>query len=400
MPFIIPNATDTTSGNKYESLNQAEPDALDFEILGNKKSGVISGCEVTAQTVPNSTVRVSSGSLSINGVVYTIASVSSHPLPTAPINNRFDLVVARLSNGSVSITTCYGADSTDNPVFPRSASRVVSTSGLPANSFVNPDTDVVLAAIYRSGGAVVTNARIVDKRTTLNAGISLQGSSAPSSNFGANGDLYLKTLIEDNDSSGVYVKRDNQWSELATVGVDPGVPIGAVITWVSPITAPTPTVWAECDGSAVSRTGVYADLFAVLGTTYGIGDGATTFNLPDFRGKFMAGVSTGKTLGTQYGSNSVSLTADKLPRHSHAFSGSAVFNGDHDHGVTKYDLSGTLRYQAGSNLQDRQGSTVRTGVAGGHSHIISGTVGEEGNPSASIDTVPVHMPVRFFIRYA
>src|SRR5688572_13958247 len=49
-----------------------------------------------------------------------------------------------------------------------------------------------------------------------------------------------------------------------------------------------PTDWLLCDGSAVSRT-TYANLFAVIGTTYGSGDGSTTFNLPDLRGRTVAG---------------------------------------------------------------------------------------------------------------
>jgi microcystin-dependent protein len=46
-----------------------------------------------------------------------------------------------------------------------------------------------------------------------------------------------------------------------------------------------PSGWIMCDGAAVSRT-VYAGLFAAIGTAYGAGDGSTTFNLPDFRGRF------------------------------------------------------------------------------------------------------------------
>ena len=49
-----------------------------------------------------------------------------------------------------------------------------------------------------------------------------------------------------------------------------------------------PNGWLLCDGSAVSRT-TYADLFDVIGTTYGPGDGSTTFNLPDFQGKGSVG---------------------------------------------------------------------------------------------------------------
>jgi microcystin-dependent protein len=73
-------------------------------------------------------------------------------------------------------------------------------------------------------------------------------------------------------------------------------PCGAAALW---FTATPPTGWLICDGSAVSRT-TYADLFAVLGTAYGVGDGTTTFNLPDLRGRFPLGKAasgTGSTLG-------------------------------------------------------------------------------------------------------
>lgn len=56
-----------------------------------------------------------------------------------------------------------------------------------------------------------------------------------------------------------------------------------------------PEGYLICQGQAVSRT-TYAELFAVLGTTYGIGDGLTTFNLPDYRGTFLRGLDAGKGL--------------------------------------------------------------------------------------------------------
>ena len=71
-----------------------------------------------------------------------------------------------------------------------------------------------------------------------------------------------------------------------------------------------------CDGSAVSRT-TYAALFAVIGTTYGEGDGETTFNIPDLSGRVVIGVSNSHALGTTGGSETVTLTADQLPAHVH-----------------------------------------------------------------------------------
>ena len=65
------------------------------------------------------------------------------------------------------------------------------------------------------------------------------------------------------------------------------VPVGTVLAM--PYSGATPTGWDVCDGSAVSRTGAYAALFAKIGTTYGVGDGSTTFNLPDFQGYALRG---------------------------------------------------------------------------------------------------------------
>lgn len=67
--------------------------------------------------------------------------------------------------------------------------------------------------------------------------------------------------------------------------------------------ASCPAGWLKADGTAVSRT-TYADLFAAIGTTYGVGDGSTTFNLPELRGEFLRGlddgrgIDAGRTLGT------------------------------------------------------------------------------------------------------
>lgn len=80
-----------------------------------------------------------------------------------------------------------------------------------------------------------------------------------------------------------------------------------------------PAGWLICDGSAISRT-EYSKLFAVIGQTYGVGDGSTTFNLPDMRGRVPLGVGTGTaedatahTLGDQNGAETHSLTTGQLP---------------------------------------------------------------------------------------
>jgi microcystin-dependent protein len=103
-----------------------------------------------------------------------------------------------------------------------------------------------------------------------------------------------------------------------SVAVD-STPIGTVQMYGG---AAAPTGWLLCTGSAVSRT-TYANLFSVIGTTYGIGDNISTFNLPDFRGRMPLGAGTGtgltaRTLGEASGSETHVLTIAQMPSHSHS----------------------------------------------------------------------------------
>jgi len=69
------------------------------------------------------------------------------------------------------------------------------------------------------------------------------------------------------------------------LGAEPALPIASVLPFAG---STPPSGWLLCNGAAVSRT-TYADLFAAVGTTYGVGDGSTTFNLPDLRGRMVLG---------------------------------------------------------------------------------------------------------------
>lgn len=84
-----------------------------------------------------------------------------------------------------------------------------------------------------------------------------------------------------------------------------------------------PTGWLKANGAAVSRT-TYASLFAAIGTTFGAGDGTTTFNLPDLRGEFLRGLDDGRSVdtGRALGSAQAQMTA----KHQHLGSQPLSFN--------------------------------------------------------------------------
>lgn len=82
--------------------------------------------------------------------------------------------------------------------------------------------------------------------------------------------------------------------------------------------------WLLCQGQAISRT-VYTALFLAIGTAFGVGDGSTTFNLPDGRGRALIGVGTGPSLsaramGASGGAETHTLAVGEIPAHDHAMS--------------------------------------------------------------------------------
>lgn len=88
-------------------------------------------------------------------------------------------------------------------------------------------------------------------------------------------------------------------------------PAGAIMTFAQ---ATAPDGWLKANGLNVSRT-TYATLFAAIGTTYGVGDGSTTFGLPDMRGEFARGLDDGR--GVDAGRTLGSSQSDEFESHSH-----------------------------------------------------------------------------------
>lgn len=162
-------------------------------------------------------------------------------------------------------------------------------------------------------------------------------------------------------------------------------PTGSVCAFAG---STAPSGWLICDGRAVNRI-LYDNLFQIIGTTYGSGDGSTTFNLPDLRKKIPIGFSSNENgydnLGDSIGNETHSLTVDELAKHNH--SGSTGNAGGHNH--LMYDRWNT--YAAGdtsgngftspANGWNKDGdSNNYTNSVGDHSHSVSiGNTGK-GDP--------------------
>lgn len=363
MPFIIPNATDI-DGSKFIALDQSEPDSLDFQILGDRSTGVLTnssgvmGCKVEVAT-GDYTIAINEGWVSIKGEIYQVVNTPQKALPAVPSSttSRFDVVLVRLNTTSntVSIIILAGTESSTNPTFPKTSDRLSTLTG----SYIEPATDVVLATVYRNASSAVSNACIVDKRVNVPSSVSFRGSAIPNNSIGGNGDLYYKNPTGAG-ASGIYIKKNEVWIELLLQSESGAVtPIGSIIMWPSNLTTPNgsgPTFWLECNGQYVSNT-TYSALKDLLTTQYGEYAGST-FKLPDLTNRFIQGASYASTTG---GAGSATLIEANLPVHAHTSPVHTHSIGDHTHPIGH---THSQKDTAEGGQHDHTGTKSQDGIPG------------------------------------
>ena len=149
-------------------------------------------------------------------------------------------------------------------------------------------------------------------------------------------------------------------------GNDARIPPGAVM-WCA-MTVP-PTGWLKANGAALSRP-AYVDLFAVIGVTYGNGDGSSTFNLPDLRGEFLRGWDDGR--GVDVGRGLGTPQADEFKAHTH-----------------------TTRVDLGTNADPHNVSGAQVPGSGGSED----TTGAPLHNSGGVETRPRNVALLAIIKY-
>ena len=147
-----------------------------------------------------------------------------------------------------------------------------------------------------------------------------------------------------------------------------GIPTGTIVPWSA---ASIASGFLECDGTAVSRT-TYATLFAIVSTTYGVGDGSTTFNLPDLQDNVAVSKSGTKALASTGGANTVSSTGNVGGSTANATLSEAQLAA-HTHGANTGGLHNNVAKPGGSGYSDYNGTSGSTGSGTGHDHNMSAT---------------------------
>lgn len=166
------------------------------------------------------------------------------------------------------------------------------------------------------------------------------------------------------------------------------ITVGLVTLFAGPT---APAGWLLCDGTSVSRTS-YAKLFAVVGTTYGVGDGSTTFGLPNLKGRVPVGRDSAQTefdvLGETGGEKTHLLTTTEMPAHAHvqnahghATTETAHNHSQNAHGHTTTEVAHNHTQNSHTHSQSAHGHSI---TDPGHNHSQDPHTHSEGSHTHSL----------------
>lgn len=276
-----------------------------------------------------------------------------------------------------------------------------------SSAAVNSDFDDIAEALTgslaRDGSGGMTGQFKALDGTVDNPGISF--GSDLDTGFRRSATGTIKAVSDGDDivtinSSGISVAGAVAATSFTGAGI---IPIGAMLEYAG---STAPTGYLLCYGQAISRTD-YAALFAAISTAYGVGDGSTTFNVPDRRGRVSAGkdnmggsaasrltaplvAPNGETLGAVGGFQTIGLEVADLPAHGHAVGTLATASaGAHTHDLSLTTATVDVGAAVSVETADVNKLANQTALsAGAHTHTLTGSTADTGSGSAHDNVQP------------
>lgn len=365
----------------------ASPANLANKVVARDALGDFSARVVTASLVGN----VTGIATNVSGLVQPANGGTGQSF-----YNPGDILVGRsgggLSRGQVKGSEYITIDSSDGNItvnFTGGAGiGTVTSIGI---STVGEGIGIAGSPVTGSGDILVTNTGVT--RLTAGRGIT---TDAVNGSVTVTNDGVTRILAGDNvqinaEKGDVTISASG--GSGGTVNATPEL-AGSIKLWAG---TTVPTGWRACDGSAISRS-QYSILFSRIGTTYGAGDGSTTFNLPDFRGKTALGTSSSYALGSTGGSadavvvshdHSITLTTQEAGEHFHRQGSEALYN---NYGGGNF--VGPRTYPEGDidSYNDQNTSTIAA-----HTHTLFGDTDSTGE-SGSGKNLPPYTTVYWIIK--
>ena len=246
----------------------------------------------------------------------------------------------------------------------------------------------VTAQVYTDGTNTYSAQTGSSGDFTINGNLSVTGNQVDVGNMSVGGTFGVTgTSTFTGIPSGPTATTGTNTTQLATtafvnasITANPGVLTGSLLMWP---TTSAPTGYLNCDGTAVSRT-TYAALFAVVSTTFGTGDGSTTFNLPNYTNRMPYGTTIGSTGGS---ADAVVVT------HTHTAT-STVTDPGHHHLGSVYNYyngsTGSGGYVSGIN-QSTATTDSTTGITVATTNASAGVSGTNAN-------LPPYLGINFIIK--
>jgi microcystin-dependent protein len=354
-------------GYKYANTIEGFPQSpLHIETTGGNQIILGSGT-LTPDDANNTRLFLSSPSNSNNYLIMGVGSGNNaKPLTAAAMYNGF-----RLLTDSTTDTLTLNWTTTGTPATP--AVTFTRTDGLTlfsGNVFIDRDKYFRMYAGAKSADKPSFEIQGSNGATRIGTNTTAVNGTAGSLVLGSHLILNANDTAENNavkptGARGLIRFNDNNKSAeifdgsyWVDVGYYAGTPLGAILAY--PSATPPSAAFKQCNGETLSKTGVYADLFTIIGYTYSATKSGDNFQLPDIQGRTIVGLNESDTapdafkpLGATGGAKRVALSTDEMPAHNHGVTGPATF---------PVQVSGTTQ-QAGSH--------IHTARDLGHSHTFT-----------------------------